>query len=83
MTMPRPALFRTAKYRPEFPAKGFADLGHARAWAAGFMQWYNLEHRHRGIGYVTPHQRHSGQDQAILAGRHELYLKAREKHPAR
>mgnify|MGYP000504080617 CR=1 FL=1 len=42
------ALFRTAKYRPEFPTKGFADLDEARTWAAGFVRWYNLEHHHSG-----------------------------------
>jgi putative transposase len=77
------SLFRTAKYRPEFPAKGFADLDAARTWAAEFVRWYNDEHRHSGIRYVTPGQRHCGADQAILAARHELYLKARERNPAR
>jgi len=77
------ALFRTAKYRPEFPAKGFADLDEARAWAAGFVQWYNVDHRHSGIRYVSPSQRHAGHDQSILAARHALYLSARECHPAR
>jgi putative transposase len=48
------SLFRTAKYRPEFPAKGFADLDEARAWAAGFVRWYNVDHRHSGIRYVSP-----------------------------
>ena len=61
------SLFRTAKYRPEFPAKGFADLDAARTWAAEFVRWYNLEHRHSGIRYVTPEQRHCGEDHAILA----------------
>jgi transposase InsO family protein len=77
------SLFRTAKYRPEFPAKGFADLEGARAWAAGFVQWYNFDHRHSGIRYVSPAQRHAGDDHAILAARHDLYLKARELNPAR
>jgi len=77
------SLFRTAKYRPEFPDKGFTDLQAARTWAAEFVRWYNLEHRHSGIRYVTPAQRHSGQDEAILAARHALYLKARERNPAR
>lgn len=77
------ALFRTAKYRPEFPAKGFADLDAARAWAASFVHWYNHEHRHSGIRYVTPAQRHSGQDRHILAARHALYLRARECNPSR
>jgi len=77
------SLFRTAKYRPEFPAKGFADLEAARAWAAEFVRWYNDEHRHSGIRYVTPGQRHCGADHAILAARHALYLQARERNPAR
>ena len=77
------SLFRTAKYRPEFPAKGFASLDEARAWAADFVRWYNREHRHSGIRYVTPQQRHDGQDKAILAARHALYLQARQRNPAR
>lgn len=48
------SLFRTAKYRPEFPARGFADLDEARAWAAGFVRWYNFDRRHSGIRYVSP-----------------------------
>jgi putative transposase len=77
------ALFRTAKYRPEFPAQGFADLEAARAWGANFVHWYNFEHRHSGIRYVSPAQRHAGDDHAILAARHALYLEARERNPAR
>ncbi len=77
------ALFRTAKYRPEFPAKGFETLDAARAWAAGFVHWYNLEHRHSGIRYVTPQQRHCGEDHAILAARHVLYTQAKALNPAR
>ena len=77
------ALFRTAKYRPEFPAKGFADLEAARAWAAHFVHWYNFDHRHSGIRYVSPAQRHAGEDRAILAARHALYTAARERNPAR
>jgi len=77
------ALFRTAKYRPEFPANGFADLEAARAWAVSFVRWYNHEHRHSGIRYVSPAQRHSGEDRVVLAARHEVYLKARELNPRR
>src|SRR5438105_2262914 len=77
------SLFRTAKYRPEFPAKGFADFDEARAWAAGFVHWYNHDHRHSGIRYVSPAQRHTGEDHAILAARHALYTRARELNPAR
>jgi transposase InsO family protein len=77
------SLFRTAKYRPEFPAKGFASLNEARTWAAEFVRWYNVDHRHSGIRYVSPQQRHAGDDQAILAARHALYMQARAAHPAR
>jgi putative transposase len=77
------SLFKTAKYRPQFPATGFADLEAARAWAASFVHWYNVEHRHSGIGYVSPAQRHSGQDKAILAHRHVVYTHARQTNPAR
>ena len=77
------SLFRTAKYRPEFPAKGFETLEDARTWAADFVRWYNVEHHHSGIRYVSPAERHDGRDHAVLAARHVLYLKARERNPAR
>ena len=77
------SLFRTAKYRPEFPAKGFTDLQQARAWAADFVHWYNVDHRHSGIRYVSPAQRHAGEDKAILAARHAVYQKARALRPER
>lgn len=77
------SLFRTAKYRPEFPSRGFADLAAARCWAANFVGWYNVEHRHSGIRYVSPAQRHAGQDGQILAARSDVYEQARQRHPAR
>jgi transposase InsO family protein len=77
------ALFRTAKYRPEFPIKGFADWEAAREWSARFVQWYNHEHRHSGIRYVSPAQRHVGQDGPVLAARHAVYQDARQRNPQR
>ena len=77
------SLFRTAKYRPEFPAKGFAALDAARAWAKHFVHWYNIEHRHSGINYVSPEQRHVGDDVAILAARDALYQQAKHANPQR
>jgi putative transposase len=77
------ALFRTAKYRPEFPLKGFADLDAARQWAGRFVHWYNHKHRHSGIRYVTPAQRHVGQDRNVLSARHAIYQAARERNPQR
>ena len=63
--------------------QGFETLDDARAWAAEFVRWYNVEHRHSGIRYVSPQQRHAGQDQAILAARHALHRQAQQRHPAR
>ena len=77
------ALFRTAKYRPEFPARGFATIDDARLWTSEFVRWYNTEHRHSGLRYVTPEQRHAGEDPALLASRHTLYQAARQHHPKR
>jgi transposase InsO family protein len=73
------ALFRTVKYRPAFPLKGFADLQAARDWSAQFVQWYNNDHHHSGIRYLTPAQRHAGQDGPMLAARHAVYRDARER----
>lgn len=77
------SLFRTAKYRPEFPSKGFDTLDQARQWVARFVHWYNFNHRHSGIRYVSPAQRHAGDDKAILTQRHAVYLQARERNPSR
>ena len=77
------SLFRTAKYRPEFPTRGFADLQDARRWAVQFVHWYNHEHRHSGIRYVSPAQRHVGEDRDILAMRDVVYQQARERNPRR
>lgn len=77
------ATFRTAKYRPEFPAQGFVDLTSARQWASVFVHWYNCDHRHSGIRYVSPAQRHAGEDRVILAKRHAVYQEARNQHPSR
>jgi len=77
------SLFRTAKYRPGFPAEGFADLDAARRWSAQFVHWYNHDHRHSALRFVAPAQRHVGEDTAILQARDTLYRAARERHPRR
>jgi len=77
------AFFRTAKYRLEFPERGFADRDEARDWAARFVHWYNNVHRHSAIRYVTPAERHAGADYSILSARHELYRRAQRQIPAR
>jgi len=77
------SLFRTLKYRPEYPEKPFADLAAARQWVEGFVQWYNHDHQHSAISFVTPQQRHTGEDVAILQQRKEVYQQARINHPER
>ncbi|MDR5898834.1 DDE-type integrase/transposase/recombinase [Halomonas vilamensis] len=77
------SLLRTCKYRPNFPTDGYADLSAAQQWVVGFLQWYNHEHRHSAIRFVTPAERHAGQDLAVLAKRDEIYVEAKRKHPIR
>ena len=77
------ALFRTLKYRPEYPSVPFESLEGARNWVGGFVRWYNCEHRHSGIKFVTPVSRHCGDEEAILLRRKEAYEEARKKNPNR
>jgi len=77
------SLFRTLKYRPEYPQKPFENLEQARAWVTSFVAWYNGEHRHSGIRFVTPDQRHDGREAAVLAQRVTVYERARRKNPNR
>ena len=77
------SLFRTLKYRPQLPIKPFENLLQARRWATALVRWYNDEHRHSAIGFVTPSQRHAGQDMALLESRAALYEMARQVNPQR
>ncbi len=77
------SIFRTLKYRPEYPEKAFSDLASARRWVTGFAQWYNFDHRHSGIKFVTPMQRHTGEDIELLAKRKTVYQNAKSQNPER
>jgi transposase InsO family protein len=77
------SLFRTLKYRPAYPYRPFETLEQARAWVAEFVTWYNTEHRHSGIRFVTPNERHDGREDGVLAQRVRVYERARRKHPNR
>ncbi len=77
------ALFRTVKYRPEYPPGAFESLKAARGSVARFVGWYNHQHRLSAIRFVTPAQRHSGQDKEILAKRRQVYEDARRNKPDR
>lgn len=77
------SLFKTLKYRPQFPVEPFVDIVQARRWVAEFEAWYNDNHRHSAVGFVTPSQRHAGSDRALLTQRHEVYTRARQANPLR
>jgi putative transposase len=76
------AQFKTLKYRPEFP-EGFESLEHARAHLRRFFAWYNDEHRHSGIGFMTPAAVHFGHASAIDEQRRRVLQAAYAAHPER
>jgi len=77
------SVFKTLKYNNLFPEKPFQNLQQARNWVNDFVNWYNFEHLHSAISFVTPHQRHSGQDIEILQNRKNVYQNAKAKTPNR
>lgn len=77
------SLFKTLKCAVSYPDGPFADLEQARAWVAKFVLWYNTEHLHSEIQYVTPGSRHEGQDAAILERRKRVYEAAKARRPER
>jgi putative transposase len=77
------ALFRTMKYRPNYPDRPFLSVEAAQTWVDEFVRWYNEDHQHSGIRFVTPAQRHDGHDGAILANRARVYAAARRRRPDR
>lgn len=76
------SLFRTLKYRPEYP-RFFPTIEAAIAWVDFFVDWYNNTHQHSAIGFVTPAQRHRGDDLQVLQGRKKVYEAARRRRPER
>ena len=77
------ALFRTCKYRPNYPSKPFESIDEARQWTLAFVHWYNHQHKHSGLKFVTPAQRHDGRDAAILQHRKHVYEAAKKERPER
>jgi putative transposase len=77
------SLFKTLKYRPSYPDGAFGSLAEARTWVEKFVVWYNTEHCHSEIRYVTPSSKHAGDDLAILARRVVIYEQARARNPLR
>jgi transposase InsO family protein len=76
------SLFRTCKYRPQYPG-AFATIEESRAWVLRFARWYNHEHKHRNLRFVSPAQRHVGEEKHIFARRIGVYDAARARNPER
>lgn len=74
--------FKTLKYRPEFPVR-CQSLGHGEAFCQQFFHWYNKEHYHSGIAWLTPESVHYKRDNVILEQRHAILQKAFFEHPER
>ncbi len=77
------SFFRTCKYRPNYPYKGFETIADAQAWVLQFVTGYNEEHKHSSLKFVTPNQRHDGLSEQICEKRRVVYSKAKEQHPER
>ena len=77
------SLFRTLKYRPEWPSSGFASLSDVRDWVQNFSVWYNTKHRHSKLNFVTPAQRHAGLDEMLLRNRQMVLEAAKAANPTR
>jgi putative transposase len=77
------SLFRTAKYCRLHPLNRFENLKQAREWIVEFVNWYNNEHRHSSLKYITPNDRHFGKEESILEKRMKVYETAKRRHPRR
>jgi putative transposase len=76
------AQFKTLKYCPAFPER-FGALEDARAFGQGFFAWYNHEHHHSGLGYLTPAMVHHGVAEGVRDQRQEVLTAAYAAHPER
>ena len=77
------AQFKTMKYRPGYPKDGFASIEEAREWVSNFVDWYNNEHYHSGIKFMTPNSRHNGETEVIMNNRIKVYEAARALNSSR
>lgn len=74
--------FKTMKYRPDFPVR-FGSIEDARSFCQGFFRWYNHDHHHSGISYLTPWEFHSGKGKNVIDQRKKVLEDAFKKHPER
>ena len=76
-------MFRTLKYRLEYPEQAFTDWQVARAWVHEFVEGYNTVHLHSAIKFVTPEHRHTGEHVTILSKRKQVDRQAKAENPSR
>jgi len=76
------AQFKTLKYRPDYPDR-FASIDHARSWSQAFFNGYNTDHRHTGLGLMTPATVHFGQAEKLIQHRNQTLQRAYQLHPER
>lgn len=76
------AQFRTLKYMPDYPDR-FGSFEDALTFCRPFFGWYNTEHRHSGIGMLTPEMVHYGRAKEVLSRRHQVMMAAHAAHPDR
>jgi hypothetical protein len=77
------SIFKTCRYGHDYPYKGFLNIDETRYWMLKFSHWYNVSHKHSGLKFVTPHQRHAVLAKEVLAKRKEVYKKAKVRSPER
>ena len=77
------SLFRNVIYQPDYPSRPFSSKEEACQWVSSIVDWYNHQHRHSGIKFVTPQQRHCGEAIEICRHRAHVYEQARQRHPRR
>jgi transposase InsO family protein len=77
------SLFKTLKYRTWYPETPFCSLQDSHKWMTRFVKWYNDDHQHSSLKFVTPSQRHAGQDSEILRIRDATYKLAQARTPNR
>ena len=77
------SLFGTMKARVGYPKKPFASIEDAQKWVDRFVRWYNEEHRHSGLNWITPMARHTGEEHSLLQRREQTYRKAQRRNPQR
>lgn len=77
------SLFRTCKYRSNYPQEGFKSIDEAREWVAEFVDWYNNKHYHSGLNFITPNSRHNGTAEAVMENRKRVYNSAKQLNPQR